>query len=40
MDRDRVPHLVRNINHVGNEANDDTSKVFWTVGGTGIGHEA
>jgi len=28
-----------NINRVGDEAKDDTSKDFWTLGGTGIGHE-
>jgi hypothetical protein len=28
-----------NINRVGDRTKDDTSKDFWTFGGTAIGHE-
>jgi len=31
---------LRNINHVGGEAQDDTSLDFTTFNGTGTGHEA
>ena len=31
---------LQNINHVGNEAQDDPSLDFTTFNGTGTGHEA
>jgi hypothetical protein len=35
MGRDTIPHLIMNYQ----KAKDDPSKDFWTVNGTGTGHE-
>jgi hypothetical protein len=39
MDRDRLSQLL-NIDHVGNEAKDGSSKEFSAVNGTGTGQKA
>jgi len=36
MDRDTLPHIIICYQ----QAKDDPSKGFWTVNGTGTGHEA
>ena len=40
MDWDKLPHLLWNIDRVGNEVNDDPSNGFSTLKRTGTGHGA
>ena len=39
MNRDRLPHELWNINHVGNKAKANASKDFSTVNGAAAVHE-